>query len=403
MNQLKGARVTTSHLHLKKSIDKPNLTILTNSVVIKLLIRRNHVYGVKFIRNNKNYVKRCRKAVILSAGVIGTPKILMLSGIGPKEHLQNLDISVVHDLPVGKNLQDHVTTGIDLIMINDSLNLSLLDIASPKTVYDYVMGNGGPWTTPGCEAVAFINTIFDKKEHDNPPDLQLMALPLGVTKDAGAHLHKLFGILPKIWHDYYNDLSYNNMITILPVVLHPKSRGTVELASNDYNDKPLIDPKYLSEKDDIAILIKGIRIIQQLLDTPSMRKLNAKIVHKHFPGCENIVFDTDEYWECYVRHVTLSSFHPAGTCKLGPIENNDTVVDWNTFKVKHLNNLLVADASVFPDLPSGNINAAVILIAEKVVNYLLETKEFYNTYETCHIKNVFIDDFKCAVKSLLFY
>lgn len=376
-----------------------NLTLLTNSILSKLLIRKKHVYGVKFIKNNKVFIKRCRKAVILSAGVIGTPKILMLSGIGPKDHLEKLGISVIKDLPVGKNLQDHVTTGIDLIMVNNDLQLSILDMMSPKSIYNYYVGNGGPWSTPGCEAIAFFNSLDDSSQ----PDLQLMALPLGITKDAGAHLHKLFGILPNIWNNYFHSLSYENMITILPIVLHPKSKGTVELASSDYRDKPLIDPKYLSNEDDIEVLIKGIRIIQKLLDTPSMKSLNAKIINKHFPGCENFIFDTDEYWECYIRHMTLTSYHPGGTCKMGSIENSDIVVDRDTFKVKGFENLMVADASVFPNLPSGNINAAVMLIAEKIVKYILEGQDFAADYQTCHIKHVFINDLKCAVKNWLYY
>lgn len=161
-------------------------------------------------------------------------------------------------------------------------------------------------------------------------------------------------------------------MTIAPVLLHPKSSGEVKLRSSDPTDSLLIDPKYLSNEDDIVTLIYGIQFIKKLMDTKPMKDLGASFYTKLFPGCTDKVFDTMEYWKCYIQHLTLTSYHPAGTCRMGD------VVD-DSFRVRNVKNLYVVDASVLPFLPSGNINAAIMRLAEKAARLLKQS----STLTTC--------------------
>lgn len=153
--------------------------------------------------------------------------------------------------------------------------------------------------------------------------------------------------------------------------MHPKSKGSVRLSSKSADDPPLIDPKYLEDDRDIEILLRGIDLIKKLLETKALQKLGAKLNNMSFPGCEDKLFDSLEYWECYVTHFTLTTFHPAGTCKMGMLDDKSSVVGFD-FKVIGMENLFVADASIFPSMPSGNINTAVAIVASILSEELLK-------------------------------
>lgn len=129
-----------------------------------------------------------------------------------------------------------------------------------------------------------------------------------------------------MWDEYFSSLTNESVATILPVLLHPKSVGEVQLNEKRPHDRPLIDPRYLSDERDTITLIRGIRIIQKIVGSKAMRKLGAKFNTRVLPGCEGFEFDTDEYWRCYVKHITLTVYHPIGTCKMGDL-NDGGVVD----------------------------------------------------------------------------
>ncbi|KAG5876584.1 hypothetical protein JTB14_015990 [Gonioctena quinquepunctata] len=233
-------------------------------------------------------------------GVVGTPKILLNSGVGPKVHLNEVNITTRVDLPVGENLQDHVTTGFDLILLNQTLGIGIEQMLSPFSVFEYFWSGAGPWTFSGCEALSFLNTKLGACHKSNvQPDLQFMVMPLSLNQDDGIHLRHLIGVTNHIWDKYFAQWK-ETAITILPIVLHPKSRGTVRLKDSDFKNKPLIDPNYLSHEDDVTILLKGIDIIKKLANTEEMKKLGARLNENIFPGCDNFTFGTKNYWECYM-------------------------------------------------------------------------------------------------------
>lgn len=369
--------------------NKQNVKLQTFSIVNEILFHANYeAYAVNYSYFNSFFVVQARKAIVLSAGVIGTPKLLMLSGIGDKKHLNEVGIKCKRNLPVGNNLQDHVTTGLDLVILNWTAGLNIKDVASPLSAYDYFFNSNGPWTSVGCEVLGMINT---NGSSNLVPDLGFMVIPVGAAADGGLFLRNKIGITDETWNGYFSNVLNNSTISVLPIVLHPKSVGSVRLHDKNPISKPLINPNYLLHQNDVWVLLKGIKLIKDLMNTSPMQTLGASLNSNKITSCKKYEFDTDKYWECYMRHITLSAYHPVGTCRMGSSSEN-AVVDYN-FQVIGTNKLYVADASVFPSLTSANINAAVIMMAEKAAdaikynNFLLEN--------VCHTKEIFIRRLVC--------
>ncbi|XP_014225369.1 glucose dehydrogenase [FAD, quinone]-like [Trichogramma pretiosum] len=373
-----GERWSVDRAMKQKSNNK--LTVITNSFVTKILFNLNTAYGVNYIRHDETLKAFAEKGVILSAGTIGSSKLLLLSGIGPKDHLEEMKIKNIVNLPVGQNLKDHIITGFDLINLDNNIGMSIADALNPSSMFDYFKSGQGPWTLAGVE---IIGTFHSKLNNLSTPDLQFMIFPVGLSQDNGVLLRKNIRISKEVFDEYFAPLSYGSSITIAPVLLHPKSSGEIKLKSNNPFDLPIVDPKYLSHEEDALTLIEGIQIIKEIIKTESMQKVGAKLYEKHFPGCEMIKFDTKEYWECYLQYLSLTTYHPVGTCKIGE------VVDFK-FRVKGTQNLYVVDASIFPELPSGNTHIPVVVAAEKAAMLIIESfKKHKNSLNKCFKKNIF--------------
>jgi choline dehydrogenase-like flavoprotein len=290
---------------------------------------------------------------------MGTPKILLHSGIGPRDHLKELNIKVVEDLPVGENLKDHVTTSINLLL-NQSINAEPQDILNPVKFLKYLWnGKDTPFSLGGSDAMGFVKLNSSSRT----PDLSFILIPTSITFDYGIHLRKILNIRDDVFENFYEPLIGQTSSTILPILLHPKSVGTIRLKSEDFNEPLLIDPNYFAIQDDIEKLISGIRIIQNLLETPLMKRFNAELIPKSFPGCESHSYDSNDYWECYLRHMTLTMFHPIGTCRMGNYDDKSTVVLKN-FQVKNIENLYVVDGSIL-SRASANPHAIIAMLAQK--------------------------------------
>ncbi|KAK4887873.1 hypothetical protein RN001_004144 [Aquatica leii] len=366
LNTKKGRRCSTDAAFLENASHRPNLKILTHSHVAKILIdpKTKKAYGVLFAKNNKYYIARSRKDIVISAGTIGSPQLLMLSGIGPKLHLEELKIPVIKDLSVGENFQDHVGFGL----LHFKTDFPEWGKSLRDNVIDYLNGVGEFTDTFNAKGIAFVRTNLTKT--DDFPDLELIVLGSNSTS---IYLKKLFNYDDETFKYGWPSEDLSRIFTIKLILMHPKSRGYVKLKSSDPFDYPIINPMLLSDPNfrDIETIYEGIQLTLKLLDTKAFKKLGAKLYRVHLPACKEFKYLSKEYWYCHIRQVGTSIAHIVGTCKMGPNPLHGAVVD-HRLRVHGVQNLRVADASIMPLVPSGHTNAASMMIGEKAAHMIRE-------------------------------
>lgn len=368
LNTVNGRRDSTGKAFLKLAMDRPNLEILTHSLVTKILInsRTRTAYGVVFSHKGQLLVAKAKKEVILSAGSIGSPQLLMLSGIGPRNHLQNLNISLIKSLPVGNNFQDHPA----YYALNFVTNYTEPTTTLAENVKEYLNGYGPLTVSGNREAVGFFQTKLAKTP--GLPDLELIMVPSNITT---SYLQKAYHYTGVSYNSVWGSVNVSNTFTLMVVVLHPKSRGDVRLKSKNPYDYPLINPRYLSdpEGEDIETIYEGIKLALEIVNTNAFKKLNASLIYAPLPVCQDHEYLSREYWYCQLRQLTFHVYHPVGTCKMGPNPAKGAVVN-HELKVHGIKSLRVADASIIPDAISGHTNAASIMIGEKVSDMIKNGK-----------------------------
>jgi choline dehydrogenase-like flavoprotein len=283
-----------------------------------------------------------RAEVVLCAGTVQSPQILMLSGVGPGEHLRSMGIQVALDAPgVGSNYHDHVASPVHM-ETDLAVSYGISWKALPRgmwNVLEYALARKGPLAGNVFESVAFLRTSPELAK----PDVQFVFQPA----------KRLTTKIPfPVGHGY----------AISPVALYPKSRGTVRLATPDYAQPPLIDPQLLTQAGDIDPLIRAIRIARRAFAAPSFARFSGREVA---PGPD---VQSDAEIDNYIRSTGYTVHHPCGTCRMGSDEG--AVVD-PTLKVNGIDGLRVADASVFPSIIGGNTNAPVIMVAERAADFIL--------------------------------
>ena len=370
-NTKSGVRFSAAKAFLKPAKDRPNLDIVPLAVVEKILISNHVAKGVQLKRMGKVHKVKCKREVILSAGAIASPQILMLSGIGPESHLGEFGIPVKKDLPVGYNLQSHIGT-LDLAYTVEepvSFQVSRL-FTNPLTFIQYILfGTGALAGTVGIEGLGFVKTS-EAFANESWPDVQITCLSFNVAFDGGFLFRRMVNMQDKLYKQFEN-LAYGEGFTIMPYITHPKSKGRIKLKSRDIHDPPAIHPNHYDHPTDIKTLIAGIRLAQKFGESPAFKKYGAKRHPVPNPFCIHLPFDTDLYWECVFHYFTYTVYHDVGTCKMGPYSDPWSVVD-SRLRVYGIKGLRVADASIMPTHISGHTNAACIMIGEKASHMIKE-------------------------------
>ncbi|WJD60703.1 GMC family oxidoreductase [Pseudomonas kurunegalensis] len=343
----KGERCSTARGYLRPAMNRPNLQVRTRSRVARVLIENKRAVGVVLLDEaGKEFEIRARKEVIVCAGALISPKLLMLSGIGPAEHLRELGIDVVSDLPgVGENYQDHLVVPVDG-KLKDPISLLGQDkgLKAIRHGMEWVLRRSGLLSSNLVESGGF----FDL-DNDGRPEIQIHTLAMASTSWG-----KLEGTV---------DVSVpEHGYSVAPCCLTSHSRGTVRLRSANPSDAPILDARYLSDSRDVQNLIRGVRLARQILKAPAMaRFMDSELM----PGAN--VSDDDAALEQYVREHVQNAFHPAGTCAMGV--DATSVVDLE-LRVRGVDGLRVADASVMPELVRGNTTAPTSMIAERAVEFI---------------------------------
>ncbi|XP_060528654.1 glucose dehydrogenase [FAD, quinone]-like [Cylas formicarius] len=351
-------RASTSRAFLQNFTSRPNLNISLNSFVTKILIDSDNITarGVEFIKGGKKYRVNANVELILSAGSINSPQILILSGIGPKDHLNELGIDVVQDLPVGENLQDHVAyIGLYYRTNHTYYNNTVEDLLKL-----YVQ-NLRPLTAGLCsELVGFLNTDNNLTAR---PDIEYAILNAPLSAATVSKIFRFSDVYTNIYQPTVHD------VWMMSALLHPKSKGTVRLQSKNPADLPLIDPNYLSDESDIETLYKGVQYLLKLNSTTTFKGFSAKVQIFDMPTCDpNYEKGSKDWWYCAIRALSTGFYHPIGTTRMGHSKNNSVVNA--RLQVHGMNKFRIIDAGVMPELVSGHTNAGVIMIAEKAADII---------------------------------
>ncbi len=341
VTQRKGERWSASRAYVEPQRDMDNFEVLTRTLVERLVIEDGKATGVAIRRGRKRETIRARRGVILCAGAFNTPQILMLSGIGPAQHLRDQNIDVMRDVPaVGEGLQDHIdyvsswqTENTD--SIGDSVEGTIRMV---KAMVEHRRSRTGIMTTPYAEAGGFWK----------------------VTDDAPA-ADVQWHFVPAMLEDHGREKVKGHGFSLHACVLRPESRGTVRLNSDDAKDAPRIDPNFLSDDRDIATLRAGVRLSHRIAAASPLADYEPQ---DRYP----VDLQDDAALDELIRNRADTVYHPVGTCRMG--SDDGSVVD-PKLKVRGFDNLWIADASVMPKIVSGNTNAPSIMIGERCADFLM--------------------------------
>jgi choline dehydrogenase len=341
VTQNNGERCSAAKAYLTPYLNRKNLTVLTKAHVNKVVFCADTATGVEVVYNQQVIELTAHKEVLLSAGAINSPQILLLSGIGPEAQLKQHNITpVAHLNGVGENLHDHLTV-VPLFKAKSSkgtFGISPYGIASVvKGCIQWFSKRTGVLTSNFAESHAFI-TVFD----DSPaPDVQLEFV-IGLVDDHSRKLH--------LGHGY----------SIHSSIMRPKSRGTIKLANNNPQSAPRIDPNFLDHPDDLHIMLLGLKKTLSIMQSAGFNHIRGDMLYP-------LDINNDQQLIAYIRRTADTEYHPVGSCKMG--QDDMAVVDTD-LQVHKVKNLRVVDASIMPTIVTGNTNAVVIAIAEKAADLI---------------------------------
>ena len=342
-----GKRDSAAVAFLKPVLGRSNLTTITHAQVEKIIINDKKAVGVQYTKGAKTITSYAQREIILSAGAFHSPQLLMLSGIGEATELKKHGIECIHELKgVGKNLQDHLFYPICAkAKTQEGINHYISPLQQLKAAWNYFVHKKGVFCSGPLEGMAF----FDIDQKGGKVNFQLHFSPMWVGDQYGYDAYDL------------NAYPRSDGFSILPTLLHPKSRGTVSLFSADPKAAPIIQPNFLEEKEDLAQLVKGGKIVFDIMEQEGLKRHTKENGLPHNRTDDSLLIE-------HIKKTLETVYHPVGTCKMG----NDAmaVVDSN-LTVHGIKNLRVVDASIMPKIVSGNTNAPVYMIAEKAAEMIL--------------------------------
>jgi choline dehydrogenase len=340
VTQKRGRRWSSADAYLHPAENRPNLTVLTGALTTRVLVADGRATGVEYRRGGRVYTAAATREVVLSGGAINSPQLLMLSGIGPAEHLREVGVDVVHDLPgVGEGLQDHPLVPV---VWNVRTGDSLFRAESPSGYAKWFGARRGPLTSNLAESGLFTRSSEDLPE----PDLQMHFLPVKFWKQAEVD--------PDV-----------DAFTAAVVLVHVHSRGSVRLRSADPTWPPVIDAGYLTDERDLDALVAGVEKAREIAATGP---LAAVLADEWSPGAG---VQGREAVRATVRSTLESLYHPVGSCRMGAADGSDGSVVDPQMRVHGIEGLRVVDASVMPTLVRGNTNAPTIMLAERAADLIL--------------------------------
>ncbi|ORW02455.1 GMC family oxidoreductase [Mycobacterium kyorinense] len=342
VTQRRGARWSTADAYLKPVLRRKNLDVLTEATATRVLFDGNRATGVEFDQDGQRRIAHARREVVLCGGAINTPQLLMLSGIGDSDHLDEHSIETVHHAPeVGQNLRDHLVTPLGFDVEQDSLFVA----EKPMQLVNYLLRRRGMLTSNVGEAYGFVRS----KPELELPDLELIFAPAPYFDEG-------------IGEPYTR-----HAVVFGPILLKPHSRGQILLRSADPLAKPIIDPRYLSDPDgvDRATMMAGLRICAKMAKTPPLKGLLGAIARPQ--GATEL---DEATLEEALNTCSHTLYHPVSTCRMG--DDDASVVDPH-LRVRGVEALRVADASVMPSIIRGHTHAPAVLIGEKAADLLVTT------------------------------
>ncbi|KZC06463.1 Glucose dehydrogenase [acceptor] [Dufourea novaeangliae] len=348
-----GVRLTSVASFIRPFRHRKNLAVATNTLASKILFRKKKVTGVEIIMNGKKHIVKAKHEVIVSGGTINSPQLLLLSGVGPKEHLKSVKVPVVHHLPgVGENCHNHQSYALDFTL--DSPNFNELNTDS---VDQYLATQTGPMSGSGLAQVTGI--VASKYTTPDDPDIQIFHAGYQAVCNSSSQVGDLGSGGAKI------------RIRFSAVNLHPSSRGRITLRDNNPQSAPFIWSNDLATEHDVSVVMEGVRVILNMTNSNTMKKLGIEMVKIDIKQCSDFEEGSDDYWKCIIRYDTRPENHQAGTCKMGQASDPMAVVD-PRLKVHGMEGLRVADASIMPRVVSGNPVAAINMIGERAAEFIKE-------------------------------
>ncbi|CAH0579139.1 unnamed protein product [Chrysodeixis includens] len=365
-----GVRQSHSRAYLYPILERKNLKIMKNSLVTKILIEDNGDFkaarGVEVQHGTDTIKVYASKEVIISAGAVNSPQLLMLSGIGPKDHLESKNISVIVDSPmVGQNLQDHCIIPVT-IFGDGPAEPSKADQQFESMKYLYNRTGSLAQISIG-DVLAFYSARRNARYPDFQSHFSFMAKNSSAITQA---LTRRFRYKDEVANPLIQLNKEHALYLHLFNILHPYSKGNISLSTNNPNDHPLIYPNYFSDPRDLEAGATGLRILTRVLRTRAFREVGGFLGRMNWPACDGFELDSREYWKCVCLNMVLTVYHPVGTCMMG--QNPKTSVVSSKLTVHGVFNLRVIDASIMPNITSGNTNAPVTAIGEKGAELVLD-------------------------------